>query len=77
MTINKFKLAQQVLADHFIDNDRITTLELKNKLISECPDILWTQDWVSFFMRGENLSYQDNGTYRSYYRNGLPNLKPV
>ena len=77
MTINKFKLAQQVLADHFIDNDSITTLELKSKLISECPDILWTQDWVSFFMRGENLSYQDNGTYRTYYRNGLPNLKPV
>lgn len=60
-------LAQNVLDNWFKTKNKITSLEFKGVLRTEYPDYEWTQFFCSKFLFQNNLSFDDNGTYRTYY----------
>lgn len=61
-------LANQLLADWWLNNSTVTTLEFKDELRREYPDHNWTQQWTSWYLGQTNHSFEDNGTHRIYYR---------
>lgn len=61
-------LANQLLADWWLNNNKVTTLEFKQELRNEYPEHNWTQQWVSWFLFNTNHPFEDNGTFKTYYR---------
>lgn len=71
--MNTTKLIKKVAKQLMKTKGTVTTLEIKNKLINKYPEYIWRQSEVSntmneLFLHGEikNLTYDDNGTYRTY-----------
>lgn len=74
----KMNCAEAVLKNYLSTNGTITSLELKNQLISQHPNEYWTQNWCSDYLMQSGLSFDDNGTYRTYYANAtLPTVTPL
>lgn len=61
-------LANQLLADWWLNNSKVTTLEFKQELRDEYPEHNWTQQWVSWFLFNTNHPFEDNGAFKTYYR---------
>lgn len=60
--MTKQQKAQAQLDSHFLTNPTITTLDLKNLLIKNWPEEMWTQQWVSGFMQSLDLEYTNDVT---------------
>ena len=60
-------VAKQMLADWWLNNSTVTSLELKEELRRDYPDHIWNQQWVSWFLGEQDLQFNDNGTYKVYY----------
>lgn len=74
------QLAQQLLADWWLNNDTVTSLEFKEELRSEYKDHNWTQQWVSYFLGLSGHQFDDNGQFKIYHRDAplftisIPNM---
>lgn len=62
------QLAQQLLADWWLNNTEVTSLQFKEELRSEYPDHIWNQQWVSHFLSQTDHEWADKGNYRLYFR---------
>jgi len=60
-------VAKQMLADWWLNNSTISSLELKEELRRDYPDHVWTQQWTSWFLGEQGLHFDDNGVYKVYY----------
>lgn len=54
-----------------------TTLDVKNKLRKDYPNLIWEQNFVStccmeYYEDSNNIEFINNGTYREYYLNAQP-----
>ena len=62
------QLAQQLLADWWLNNSEVTSLQFKEELRSEYPDHIWNQQWVSYFLSQTDHEWADKGNYKLYFR---------
>ena len=62
-------VAKQMLADWWLNNSTISSLELKEELRRDYPDYMWNQQWVSWFLGQTDHPYEDVGTYKIYHIN--------
>ena len=62
------QLAQQLLADWWLNNTEVTSLQFKEELRSEYPDHIWNQQWVSHFLANSGHQFDDNGQFKIYHR---------
>lgn len=62
------QLAQQLLADWWLNNTEVTSLQFKEELRSEYPDYIWNQQWVSHFLSQTDHEWADMGQYKLYFR---------
>lgn len=68
---------QQLVEQTFLEllkQGHTTTLDVKNKLRKDHPNLVWEQNFVStccleFQEESDNIGYYNNGTYRNYYLN--------
>ncbi len=66
---------QQAVINTFVillKQGNTTTLDVKNKLRQDYPDLVWDQNFVSTCCREyqeqkDSIDFIDNGTYREYY----------
>ena len=74
------QLAQQLLADWWLNNTEVTSLQFKEELRSEYPDHIWNQQWVSHFLANSGHQFDDNGQFKIYHRDAplftinIPNM---
>lgn len=62
-------VAKQMLADWWLNNSTISSLELKEELRRDYPDYMWNQQWVSWFLGQTDHPYEDVGAYKIYHIN--------
>lgn len=71
--MNFTKKIKRVANSFLKENGSVTTLDIKNQLISNYPDIQWSQNLVSATMDALHknqllrVHYTDNGNHRTYY----------
>lgn len=74
---------QQLVEQTFLEllkQGHTTTLDVKNKLRKDYPNLTWEQNFVStccleYQEESDNIGYYNNGTYRNYYLNTAPTAR--
>lgn len=74
ITMNQQQLVEQVFQT-LLNQGPTTTLDVKNKLRQDYPDLVWDQNFVSTCCReyqeesdySNFIDFTNNGTYREYY----------